>query len=121
MWALVSSVTPIVQRRFWVVGTGHPVPRSASYVGTAHCPPFVWHVFAPDPTTGEDDGRVRTVAEQRDDLLREVAALREGLVDCPDCGREGEPVRRITRSMYCPDDGYYDPGEASASPHVYRG
>ena len=33
-------------RYFRVYGTGHPIhDPEASFVGTAHSPPFVWHVY----------------------------------------------------------------------------
>jgi hypothetical protein len=44
LWAHVSPDAPLVTRHFTVTGTGHPTPRG-EYVGTAHTPPDVWHVW----------------------------------------------------------------------------
>lgn len=33
---------------FRVIGTGHEWPKGFSYIGTAHAPPFVWHVLEKD-------------------------------------------------------------------------
>lgn len=48
LWALVDTDSPIVQRTFYVRGTGHPVQDSLWHVGSflmagGH---LVWHVFA---------------------------------------------------------------------------
>jgi hypothetical protein len=32
-------------RRFFVVGTGHPIPEGATYLGTVPMASFVWHIF----------------------------------------------------------------------------
>jgi hypothetical protein len=48
MWAIVHSDAPTDARRFQVVGTGHQAPDGGKYVGTAHVPPFVWHLFEVD-------------------------------------------------------------------------
>lgn len=50
IWALVDIAhTQTEIRNYYVVGTGHKFPPHekyhCSYVGTAHCPPFVWHVL----------------------------------------------------------------------------
>lgn len=47
LWAWVETNAPLVNRRIAVVGTGGPTPAPevATYIGTAMCPPFVWHVF----------------------------------------------------------------------------
>jgi hypothetical protein len=47
LWAMVDDEAPKVRRLIGIVGTGNPAPiwASAVYVGTAQCPPFVWHVF----------------------------------------------------------------------------
>ncbi len=50
MWALVDADNGVEDRRFTIVGTGHPVP-SGSYVGTCKDGEFVWHVF--DTTSAE--------------------------------------------------------------------
>lgn len=44
VWALVDDDNPTEPRRFLVVGTGHPLPRGARYVGSSDSAPFVWHV-----------------------------------------------------------------------------
>lgn len=44
LWALVDDDNPTEPRRFLVVGTGHPLPRGARYVGSWDSAPFVWHV-----------------------------------------------------------------------------
>ena len=33
-------------RRYFVVGTGHPIPPGAVYVGTALIGPFAWHLMS---------------------------------------------------------------------------
>jgi hypothetical protein len=45
LWAVVHTENPKEDRRFRIVGTGGPAPDLTSYLGTAHCKPFVWHVF----------------------------------------------------------------------------
>jgi hypothetical protein len=45
IWAIVDDAAPIESRYFEVVGTGHQAPDGGKYVGTAHVPPFVWHLF----------------------------------------------------------------------------
>ena len=47
LWASVDTDLPTHTRRFQVVGTGYATPdeRESTYLGTAHCGPFVWHVF----------------------------------------------------------------------------
>lgn len=46
LWASVDPSRTIVDRWFTVVGTGHPIPDGAEYVGTAqtHAGALVWHV-----------------------------------------------------------------------------
>lgn len=50
-WVEYSDVTPEIQRRFQVYGTGHPLPSGARWVGT--CPRtrmgLVWHLFELSP------------------------------------------------------------------------
>ena len=57
VWIEVGGEVAVEEERtFQMVGTGHPVPESATYLGTAHCGPFVWHVYeltAPPETTEE--------------------------------------------------------------------
>lgn len=45
LWALVDPEAEKVSREFLIVGTGHTVPASAFYHGTAVIAPYVWHVF----------------------------------------------------------------------------
>lgn len=45
LWALVDDQAALETRRFQVVGTGHPLPDGAAYVGSWDAAPFVWHVF----------------------------------------------------------------------------
>lgn len=36
------------RRRFIIIGTGHPRPAAGVHVGSAVCPPYVWHVYQED-------------------------------------------------------------------------
>lgn len=49
LWAQVDPTQLDADRVIAIVGTGNPAPDvgddTAVYVGTAVCPPFVWHVF----------------------------------------------------------------------------
>lgn len=50
MWALVDGEHPLMPYEFYVTGTGWTLPEGCqitNYLGTAHVPPFVWHVFGP--------------------------------------------------------------------------
>lgn len=44
LWALCDDEVAQEQRRFQVVGTGHPLPDGAAYIGSWDAAPFVWHV-----------------------------------------------------------------------------
>lgn len=44
-WFFVDTDAPKVERRFRIVGTGHPVEPMSVYRGTFQAHPFVWHVF----------------------------------------------------------------------------
>ena len=46
-WAEHDSTRPLAVRTFMVVGTGHPIPGGAVYVGTAPRTRegLVWHLF----------------------------------------------------------------------------
>ena len=46
-WAEVFTGTEIEYeiRKFFVVGTGHPLPVNYGFVGTVFQGPFVWHIF----------------------------------------------------------------------------
>lgn len=46
VWAMVSPEAPPRTAYFEIIGTGRPVPDNSIYLGTAHTPPYVWHVFA---------------------------------------------------------------------------
>jgi hypothetical protein len=47
LWALVDTDKPMVDRKLLMRGTGHEVPEpwEATYVGSAVCGLFVWHIF----------------------------------------------------------------------------
>ena len=47
LWVLVDPEAPKVSRMFYVVGTGHPIPKLylTLYLGTVFDGPYVWHVF----------------------------------------------------------------------------
>lgn len=47
LWASVDTAQPLETFSIAVVGTGQsaPEPSESYYLGTAHMPPFVWHVF----------------------------------------------------------------------------
>lgn len=48
VWALVEPHHAPKPQRFFVVGTGHPVPADAYiWIGTVNQGPFMWHVFTP--------------------------------------------------------------------------
>ena len=47
-WAIVHSDSEPVTRRFYVVGTGNPMPNAAwssRFLGTVQMEHLVWHVF----------------------------------------------------------------------------
>jgi len=45
IWALVDLAAAGAERVFAIRGTAHPVEDNLAYLGSAHCSPFVWHVF----------------------------------------------------------------------------
>ena len=45
VWMAVDTDRTEVAYSFFVVGTGHPLPEKAEYIGTVHAGRFVWHVF----------------------------------------------------------------------------
>lgn len=48
VWALVDPKQPQRLQKFFVVGTGYPVPRDAhNWIGRVNQGAFVWHVFTP--------------------------------------------------------------------------
>jgi len=50
-WAEDSDDAPTVERTFLVVGTGHPIPEGARYIGTCPRTPLglVWHLYEVTP------------------------------------------------------------------------
>lgn len=51
LWALVNPTLPVVERKFFVVGTGHGFEDvNAEYIGTVQASSgLVWHVFEKGP------------------------------------------------------------------------
>lgn len=45
LWFLVDDQRSTEQRTFRIVGTGHPVPSTATPHGSVLIPPYIWHVF----------------------------------------------------------------------------
>jgi hypothetical protein len=46
VWAEVDGLAGLVERRFLVRGTGHPLPADRGpHLGTVIDGPFVWHVY----------------------------------------------------------------------------
>lgn len=45
LWAELQSENPPEQRQFAIIGTGHPAPPAATYVGTWQEESFVWHLY----------------------------------------------------------------------------
>jgi hypothetical protein len=46
LWAIVNPENDKEERKFVVVGTGHPTPPLEKYLGTAQMKSgFVWHLF----------------------------------------------------------------------------
>ena len=45
LWFMVDDSAVQEMRHFIFTGTGHAVPEEGKYLGSADCPPFVWHVF----------------------------------------------------------------------------
>jgi hypothetical protein len=45
LWAIVDTESPIVQHKFFVEGTGHPIAPKSFHVGSFQQGSFVWHVF----------------------------------------------------------------------------
>lgn len=50
LWALIETDNSLVQRQFYVVGTGQnldalPITRLTQYIGTVQQGGFVWHLF----------------------------------------------------------------------------
>lgn len=50
LWAAVDpDADTETGRLFQIFGTGHDIPPSTTYVGTAFDEPFVWHLFEVQP------------------------------------------------------------------------
>lgn len=64
LWALVDPAAPIEARSFAIVGTGNPAPdeTQGTYLATAQCGPFVWHLFA-EPRAGVSEYSPNTEAD----------------------------------------------------------
>ncbi len=45
MWVQLDTSSPTRLVRFYIVGTGHPIPEGVEYCGTYFETPFVWHLF----------------------------------------------------------------------------
>lgn len=52
LWAEVDKISPytgkepaLIERKFCVIGTGHPLPNNLIYIDTVVMEPFVWHVY----------------------------------------------------------------------------
>jgi hypothetical protein len=45
LWCLVDERNSAQDRRFVVVGTGHPIPDGCEYIGSCDDGPYVWHAF----------------------------------------------------------------------------
>ena len=45
LWATVQPDNSSITRRFFVVGTGNPLPEDGIYRGTWFDGSFVWHLF----------------------------------------------------------------------------
>jgi len=47
IWAQVddNAETELEDVLIFIRGTGHPLPAYVKYLGSADCPPFVWHIF----------------------------------------------------------------------------
>ena len=45
IWAEVDPEREWLPRAFCVIGTGHPIPNHATYIGTAVGMAFVWHIY----------------------------------------------------------------------------
>lgn len=45
LWVEVDNESPLEERRFAAIGTGHAVPPGGVHVGTGLVGPFVWHLY----------------------------------------------------------------------------
>lgn len=45
VWAEVDTEAGMVDRTFYVVGTGHPLPVGMAYIGTVHLNELVFHIY----------------------------------------------------------------------------
>lgn len=78
VWAAVDTNLPMVKRKFFVVGTGHPLPtdRAIAPVGTVIDGSFVWHLW---------EDHTEAMIKQRE--LQEAALRRAQILG----GLEGTP------------------------------
>lgn len=50
LWFIVNDAIPAdVVRTFYIVGTGHPIPKGTEHVGSVLMAPYKWHVFEEKP------------------------------------------------------------------------
>lgn len=49
LWGIVDTNKLQIERRFIVLGTGHPLLNDLTYVGTVLDGQFAWHVFEVTP------------------------------------------------------------------------
>lgn len=45
MWARVDPLAAMLQREFWILGTGHDISDNLKHIGTTLHGAFVWHLF----------------------------------------------------------------------------
>ena len=45
IWAKVNPYAAMLQREFWILGTGHDISDNLTYIGTTQHGAFVWHLF----------------------------------------------------------------------------
>ena len=45
IWFVVDPDHKTMDRKFFVRGTGHPIPDAAIYMGSVHSGMFIWHIF----------------------------------------------------------------------------
>ena len=49
VWAEIDTDVICKTKKFHVVGTGHPLPKNASYLMSCLDKPYVWHLYAENP------------------------------------------------------------------------
>ena len=45
MWARVNPLAIMIQREFWILGTGQDISGNSKHIGTTQHGDFVWHLF----------------------------------------------------------------------------